>query len=389
MREAGPMACRSAGFGGSRGRERYNAGVIRVRYLFLVAAAAAAGLWWWRASTATSGIAVGIDAPLVPDIVFDPSELNTSDLFCEETPGTLIRPRILYYGIKPGDGQTLFEEAMKQGVEFFVTTQPSSVFVANAPKFRDGRALVINTSSVSPATTGIDDYILRIVPDAPAEQRALAAYLDEKPAGRLLVLQDSKNAGYTDPAYELFAAEIARRGRWEVTHRKMDIAAFRPDEERPLLSEPFDALYVLAGDFHTAIGNIAQLFHALHPDAPILLTPWARSPAIMEVAGPAVEQITLASHFPARRDAPEVDDYFTRFAARFGYEPQAMAIKVRQALELLDQAFTAGHRTPEAVRAYLLGQPRHETSFGPVSFDATGDVPGHFYFIRGAGGALP
>lgn len=360
----------------------------RLRFLVpVVAALLAAGVWWWLRDE--GGVAVGIDAPLVSGLVFDPSEQNTSDLFLEETPGTEIRPRLHYYGIRPGDGQTLFEEAMNEGVEFFITTQPSSVFVANAPKFRDGRALVINTSAVSPATTGVDDYILRIVPDAPAEQRALAAFLDELPGGRLLVMQDSNNAAYTDPAYDVFAAALAEGGRWEVTHVRTDIAAFRADEQRALLARPFDALYVLAGDFHTAIGNIAQLFHSLHPEAPILLTPWARSPVIMEVAGPAVGQITLASHFPARREVAAVDDYFTRFAARFGYEPQAMAIKVRQALELLDRAFAAGHRTPADVRAYLLGQPEHETSFGPVMFDATGDVPGRFYFIHGADGALP
>jgi len=345
----------------------------------LLAALAVAALWWW--SQRDEAIVVGIDAPLVPDTVFDPSELNTSDLFLEENPRTLIRPRIHYYGIKPGDGQTLFDDAMAGGVKFFVTTQPSSVFVGNAPKFRDGRALVINTSTVSPVTSGLDDYVLRIIPDAPTEQRALAAHLNALPGGRLLVVQDSNNAAYTDPAYDVFAAEMARAGLWNVTHHKTDIAAFRPDAERALMAEPFDALYVLAGDFHTSIGSIAQLFHSLHPDAPILLTPWARSPMILEVAGAALGNITLASHFPARVDSPPLDDYFRRFQARFGYEPQAMAIMVRQALELLDRAFAQGHRTPQSVRDYLLSTPVHETSFGPVSFDAYGDTTKEFYFL--------
>ncbi|MBU3666367.1 MAG: ABC transporter substrate-binding protein [Chthoniobacterales bacterium] len=361
--------------------------MLRLKFLLpLAVALAVAALWWW--SQRDDVIVVGIDAPLVPDIVFDPSELNTSDLFFEENPGTLIRPRILYYGIKPGDGQTVFENAMAEGVEFFVTTQPSSVFVGNAPKFRDGRALVINTSSISPVTSGQDDYVLRIIPDAPAEQRALAAYLNKMPGGRLLVVQDSNNVAYTDPAYDVFAAEMARSGRWNVTHHKTDIAAFRPDEERPLMSGPFDALYVLAGDFHTSIGNITQLFHSLHPEAPILLTPWARSPMILEVAGAAIGNITLASHFPARAESPALDNYFRRFEARFGYKPQAMAIMVRQALELLDRAFAQGHRTPASVRDYLLSTPVHETSFGPVSFDAYGDTTKEFHFLNDVGREL-
>ncbi len=354
--------------------------------LVIFAVVISAGVRWWTARTGK--VPVGIDAPLVPDIVFDPSELNTSDLFQEENPETLIEPVILYYGIKPGDGQTVFDKAMADGVQFFVTTQPSSVFVGNAPKFRDGRALVINTSSVSPSISGLDDYILRIIPDATTEQRAMARHFDRLPGGRLLVVQDAVNTAYTDAAYKVFADEIAASGRWELIHLKTPIDAFHPDEHRELMSGSYDALYVLGGDFHTAMGNIAQLFHAFHPDEPILLTPWARSPMILQVAGDALNNITLASHFPARSDSPSLDDYLRRFQTRFGYEPQAMAIMVRQALELLDRAFAQGYRTPESVRAYLLSTPEHETSFGPVSFDATGDTTKEFHFLEDVAGEL-
>jgi ABC-type branched-subunit amino acid transport system substrate-binding protein len=361
------------------------------RYLFILvalAALSAAALWWWRAANG-GRVPVGVDAPLLPGLVFDPSEVNTADLFLEEKPDASIDPRILYYGIKAGEGQTVFEDAMAEGVEFFVTTQPSSVFVGNAPKFRDGKALVINTAATSPATSGLDDYILRIIPDAAMEQRALARHLNEQPGGRLLVVQDSNNSGYTDPAYAVFAEEIAGGDKWETVHLKMDITAFHPEEHRALMAEPFDAMYILAGDFHAAIGNIAQLFHHKHPEALIQLTPWARSPNILEVAGDAVDSIILASHFPSRAELPALDSYLERFEARFGYQPQVMAVMVRQGLELLDRAFAAGHRTPQSVRDYLLATPVHETEFGPVSFDACGDVAGDFHFIRDVGRELP
>lgn len=84
--------------------------------LLLLAVLTVAALWWW--SQREDAIVVGIDAPLVPETVFDPSELNTSDLFFDENADTLIRPRILYYGIKAGDGQTVFDDAMAEGVNF-------------------------------------------------------------------------------------------------------------------------------------------------------------------------------------------------------------------------------------------------------------------------------
>ena len=77
-----------------------------------------------------------------------------------------------------------------------------------------------------------------------------------------------------------------------------------------------------------------------------------------------------------------------RFKARFGYEPHAMTIGIRQALELLEQAFAKGHTTPEAVKAYLLTTPAHQTSLGRIVFDQYGDVSQDFYFIRDVGKEL-
>jgi branched-chain amino acid transport system substrate-binding protein len=63
--------------------------------------------------------------------------------------------------------------------------------------FADGRALIIDTASASPALTGKDDYLLRIVPDAVQEQRAIARQVNRLPGRRLLVLQDESNLAYT------------------------------------------------------------------------------------------------------------------------------------------------------------------------------------------------
>jgi len=124
------------------------------------------------------------------------------------------------------------------------------------------------------------------------------------------------------------------------------------------------------------------LFHYHHPKVSILLTPWARSPAILETSGEAIDRIILASHNPSRRRDPILDDYFRRFSARFGYVPNDMAIRIRQALELLNQAFAKGYDTPEGVKRYLLSTLTHQTSLGPISFDRYGDVAGKFFFIQ-------
>lgn len=354
-----------------------------VLVMLLTLLVAAAGLvWWWLRPPP---IQVGLISWMASGAVVGSNEMNAGDLFLEEHPDTRVRLVPVDDEWKPERTPRVIAEAMARGVRFFVATHPSNCAVASLDLFADGRALVINAASTSPALTGRDDFLLRIAPDAIQEQRAIAREVAGWPGQRLLVLQDSGNLAYTDPAFAAFSAELATSGQWHVVQRTLRISEFRPDEERLVMREPYDALYILAGTYQTAIGNLAQLFHTLHPEAPILLTPWARSPAIFDTMGDAIARVVLSSWHASRHADPVLDDYFRRLHTRFGYEPHAMTIEVRQALELLDQAFRQGHHTPETVRRYLLSVPTHQTSLGPIAFDRYGDVTGDFHFLRDLG----
>jgi len=336
----------------------------------------------WHRYQTPAPIPVGVVCWLGSGAVVGSSEVNAADLFLEEQPRTRIRPLPVDDQWQPAKTVGVIKAALAQGVQFFVSTHPSNCAVASLHLFAESTALLINSASTSPALTGQDDYLLRIIADSAQEQRAIARFVHTLPGTRLLVLQDDGNLPYTEPAFKYFAEELHKPGTWQIVHRKLTVAEFQPPAFEALMAQPFDAIYILAGSFQAAIGNLAQLFHYYHPEAPIILTPWARSPAILEIAGSAIARIILPSQYPSRFVDPAFDSYFKRFKARFGYEPHAMTVGVRQALELLDQAFAAGHTTPEAVKAYLLSTPAHQTSFGPLSFDQYGDVSQSFYFIR-------
>ena len=344
----------------------------------VILAAGGLGWWWWRPPPP---IPVGMVAWLASGSVIGSSVMNAGDLFLEERPHSRIQVVPLDDKWKPELSVPVIQGAMAQGVRFFIATHPSHCAVASLPLFAAPGALLINAAATSPVLSGQDDFLLRIIPDAVQEQTAIARRVNDLPGQRILVLQDTGNRPYTDPAFAAFSAELAALGPWHIEHRPLQVADFKPDDYRSLMAEPFDALYILAGSFQTAVGNIAQLFHYLHPEAPILLTPWARSPAILETAGDAIDRLILPSVYPSRHQYAAIDDYFRRYRARFGYEAHAMTIGVRQAFELLDAAFAQGHDTPEAVKAYLLSVPVHQTSLGPIAFDASGDIGGRFFFL--------
>lgn len=334
-------------------------------------------LWQQRLRPVT--VAVGVDEPLVNGAVIDPSDRNSADLFLETHPRSRIRLVNHFNPPDPAAAPGTIAALRRKGVKLFVTTQASNQAVPSLPQFADGLALAINVSAVSNALSGKNDFFLRIVPDLNAEQRAIARELDRLPGTRLLVLQDTGNRAYTDPAFRAFASELQGSGRWRIERRALELASFDANRQREVVEGDFDALYVLGGSFMPMIGNISQLFHQRQPQAPILLTPWARSPQVAASAGPAAARIRQVSPYPARRQDGRVNAFLRRFEQRFGYTPYAMALGTHQALELLDQALASGAASPAEVKRHLLSRPEHATSFGPIRFGAHGDVQAQYH----------
>jgi branched-chain amino acid transport system substrate-binding protein len=332
---------------------------------------------------------VGVDLLLAHGAAWDPTARFSAELFLEEHPHSPIRLVNLFSQLDPASAAPSIQQAKHEGVRFFLSTHPSTHLLPNLGQFSTGDALAINTGAVSMRLVGRNDYLLRVVPDLVQEQQAMARSLQRLPGRRVLVLLDQGNPAYAQAVLTQFGSALRRLGPWQLVARPISVRNFEPQRDRALMQGDFDALYVVAGTFQPAIGNIAQLFHQLHPRAAILLTPWARSPAIVAHSGSAAARIWLTSPYPARRQDPRIDAYFQRFQRRYGYSPNALAIGIRQAIELLDQALASGARSPAQVKRYLLSRREHPTSFGPIHFDASGDVRARFHVFPATADQAP
>lgn len=319
----------------------------------------------------TAKVTVSLDVPAVGQQIYDPSGLDAARFYFEENPDSALALKEILYDPKLANSQSVFTTALNDGDQFFITSQPSSMLTTATELFERLQALLINTAAASSALSARDDFMLRLIADTGQEQKTIAQYINQLPGNRLLVLQDSSNSGYTDNAYRYFLNEINKN--WEITHYRFLFKDFRPDSFEPLLAHRFDALYVLGGNFQPNMGNIAQMFHQSHPNAPIVLTPWARSNLLYEFAGPAIKRMVILSHYPNSADDSAVANYLKRFEQRFGYQPLAISLTIRQALELLEQALAAGHSSPESIKRYLLSRPEQSTSLGTIIFDEYGD----------------
>ncbi len=327
-------------------------------------------------------ITVGIITSLTSGTVVASSEFNSAELYVEETKNCLVHPVAINDNWDPQLTVEVTQAKINKGFQFFITSHPSKCAVASKDLFNNGKAININCASTSPELTGKDDFIFRIISDSKQEQQAIAEYVNQLKGSKLLIIQDDGNSAYTEPAFKYFSEALKLSGKWTITQKIITISKFKPDDFKTIFEQEYDVLYILGGSFQSSIGNIAQYFHLFHPHSPIILTPWARSASILDISGPALANIILTSSFPANSESDYLKDYITRFKNRFSYSPHSMNYCVRQAMELMDQAFQQGCKTPLEVKRYFLSKPVHHTTLGDISFDQYGDVKQKYYFIR-------
>jgi branched-chain amino acid transport system substrate-binding protein len=354
-------------------------GVLGLGLAVLAALGLAAGI---RQRLQPVKVAVGVDRPLVYGAAVDPTDLNTAQHFLEQTQDSPIQLATMFNHADPRQGRNDLQAVRDQGIRFIINTQTSSHLVPTLDLYDDGQVLAINVSATSTKLSGRDDYLLRIVPDLAREQRAIAARINQLDGSRLLVMRDTRNHRYTEPALEEFLKALRTGRSWQTTVREFRADRFDPRREQEVVNGSYDVLYILCGDFLPTMGNLAQQFHLANPTAPILLTPWGHSRAILENAGEARRQILIASPYPDRSSNVAVDRFLKAHQQRFGYQPYAMGLGTRQAMELLDQAFRLGLRTPAAVKRHLLQNQPHQTSLGAIRFTPSGDVEGTYHFLR-------
>jgi len=354
----------------------------RVIVLFVLLCVVSVSVYLFFHNSKEEKIKVGILTSRSSGSIIGSSEIHAGNLFDEDYPNNLIEQIILDDEWKPEKSVEVVKKAIRDGITLFVTSHPSNCAVASKDFYNNPDLLFINLAATTTALTNLDDSFIRIIADAEMEQKAIAKYFNENVKGsKLLVIQDTSNLAYTSPAFNIFSEEIRGKGKWLFDRYKILVSDFKPDEVKKIMGKDYDALYILAGTFQAGIGNVAQIFHYLHPDKPIMLTPWARSPAILDIAGDAIDKIILPSQYSSRLKDTVIDNYFKRYIERFGYRPHSMTIAMRQSLEILNQAFLSNNKNANEVKRFLLNTPYFETTLGRIRINKFGDYSAEYNFI--------
>ncbi|HPO14140.1 MAG TPA: ABC transporter substrate-binding protein [Candidatus Hydrogenedentes bacterium] len=327
-----------------------------------------------------SRLPIAIMTKLESGSIVGSSEFNAGKLFLEDQGITSIDLVPLNDDWKPDKTKEAYEEFKKKGLRILVTSHVSSCAVAIMDQINQDKVFAFVTGATTDALTGKDDYILRDIQDVQLEQKSIAEYVNALPGDKLVIIRDIVNNAYTEPAKKHFEHYLAKGSvrSCEISTDALDTNAVQTQLQR----EPFDVVYLLIGGYQSsAVGTLAQLVTQINPSAAIVLTPWVKSPVLLEAAGNAIKNCTLPSHYPPRGQNPAVDTYVDNYKKRFGYAPTFISLNVYTALEILYQAIQNNCTDPDSIKAYILKQKTFHTRFRTTTFDAFGDADIPLYFV--------
>ncbi|HSV97770.1 MAG TPA: ABC transporter substrate-binding protein [Spirochaetota bacterium] len=351
------------------------------RYIAAIAVLGLAGMVLHDGCSRGDNVKIAVMTRLQSGSTVGSSEINACKLFLEERGVRNIEIAPFNDDWEPRRALEAYAEMRSQGVRILITSHVSTCALALRESINRDRVFTMVTGSATEELSGSDDYIFRNVQDVRTEQKSMAEYVNGLPGGALLVIRDTDNHSYTTPALGYFLAGLKKHSVRVIDFSvsSLDTAAL----EGEIRKRPFDNVYMLVGGYKVVAGTIAQMAKKASPGARILFTPWMKTPALLQTLGGAVKDAVMPSHYPPRGESRAVDEYVTEFKKRFGYAPTYISLNVYAALEILSAAVAEGNTTPDEIKSYILETKRFETRFGPVVFDAYGDVTRPLYFITG------
>ena len=214
------------------------------------------------------------------------------------------------------------------GIEAVIGHATSSVATAVLPFLEHRDMVFVGASISSPAFTGRDDALFRVVTTSLAEATMLARHLaDTRAAETVAVIYDGSNGAYAQPFYEDFKSWYERAGG-----RVADPIVYTGGEERyvELIRRAIDSapngtmLLLITNPIHSAA--LSQLYRQLVPSGQIISSRWANNPDLVSYGGRAVDGILFADMYDFRDRSDGHRRFIERYRARFGSMPSFVAM---------------------------------------------------------------
>jgi branched-chain amino acid transport system substrate-binding protein len=263
-------------------------------------------------------------------------------------------------------------------VKFVIGSVASKSSIPLSEICQQSKVVMITPTSTNPKVTVREDgtrkdYVFRACFIDPFQGTVAAKFAVEYlKAKRAAVLYDKSN-DYSTGLAEFFKDNFTKNGGVVsiVESYGKDDVDFSALLTKVKADKP-DILFL--PDYYTKVGLITKQARALGITAKFLGGDGWDSPEMAKIAGDAINGGFFTNHYSPQDPRPEVQEWVSKYQAKYGQKPDALGTLGYDATNLLIEAMrSAGSEKPEAVRDALVKMSNFPTVSGNITFDAFGN----------------
>jgi branched-chain amino acid transport system substrate-binding protein len=252
---------------------------------------------------------------------------------------------------RPEQAKTVVSKLINQDkVQAIIGEATSTNSLAAAPVAQEAHIPMITHGSTNEQVTQVGDYIFRICFIDSFQGAVMAKFAANNLKAKTAAVIGDVNSTYSKGLTDVFQKEFTRLGGNIVsqqTYTQQD-----PDFKAQLTTirqlNP-DVIYIPG--YYGQVGIIAKQARELGMMMPLLGGDGWDSPEIWKLGGAALKNTFISNHYAADNPAPEVQNFVKLYNAKYGVEPDSMAVLAYDAAKLLADAIKrAGSAEPQKLR---------------------------------------
>ncbi|GAB4498317.1 MAG: ABC transporter substrate-binding protein [Anaerolineales bacterium] len=251
----------------------------------------------------------------------------------------------------------------------------SSQTLAAWEAVRDSGVILFSPTTSTPELSSQDDNFLRFIAVNTRESALLAQHIAAQPnLQEIAILYDADNPGYADTFQENLAQHfIEANGKPPRAIAFHGRAALDFSELiQPLLTEPPDAVVIIASAYNTAL--IVQQMRLNQINCPIFIALWARTEDLIRIGGASVDGIQFISQYDTPAPSDAAQQFSQKFQQRYGSAPTFSALVTYDIVYFLASGLQITNGSRKNLKQTLLSLSPYEGLLGTVQMDAYGDV---------------
>jgi branched-chain amino acid transport system substrate-binding protein len=327
-------------------------------------------------SSASKEILIGNINPVTGEAAtFGASSKNGATLAAEEwnAAGGLLGKKIkLIYADDKGDpaeGATVFTKAIEQDkVVAILGGITSRVALAGAPICQAAKIPLLSPTATNEKVTETGDYIFRSC-FIDSFQGGVAAKFahNELAAAKAAVIYDV-GRDYSKGLAENFKASFEAAGGKVIESEAHPSGAsdFKAQLTKIVQAKP-DTIYI--PDFYNDVALIAKQARELGFKGSFVGCDGWDSPELVKIAGDSIEGGVFTNHYAKDDTRPIVQEFVKKYQAKFGGEPDALAVLAYDGANILFDSIKRAGKTDSAAIRDALAATKLDTVTGTISYD--------------------